>query len=296
VPIPYAENLSADLCQGDVLKRTPELESILSQYHRHFYEHSKNQFFIVLTQSCDLVPRNGGCTSRYITLAAVRRLSVAFEREFAQFRKDELELPFAVSTYGARQKMHDFLQRLANNNESKYFFLRRFPERSFPDDCCAILSLSVPIKADEHYSTCQDAKILELDSEFQAKLGWLVGQLYSRVGTRDLTDDEVRVFVRQILETAAVWVDEKVLDETSDRVQRWRQDNPGGLLTESDLKRIVAEIPTRSDKVFDRIAELLEVSQTLTALKDRGYLPARGVERIMRGLRQDALLRSLLKD
>ena len=40
------------------------------------------RYFIVLTQSCDLVRRNGGrCTSPHVTIAAVRPLRVAFERE-----------------------------------------------------------------------------------------------------------------------------------------------------------------------------------------------------------------------
>ncbi len=49
---------------------------------------------------------------------------------------------------------------------------------------CAFLALSVALKI-EHYDLCLAAKIAQLTGEFQAKLGWLVGNLYSRVGTKE---------------------------------------------------------------------------------------------------------------
>ena len=58
----YAQSndyLSEELSQGDILKRTPELDEILAKVHPHFHQHRKNLYFMVLTQSCDLVIRNG---------------------------------------------------------------------------------------------------------------------------------------------------------------------------------------------------------------------------------------------
>ncbi|BAC47429.1 bsr2164 [Bradyrhizobium diazoefficiens USDA 110] len=46
------------------------------------------------------------------------------------------------------------------------------------------------MKADLHLATCVAAKILQLTDTFQAKLGWLVGQMYSPVGTQDMDADK----------------------------------------------------------------------------------------------------------
>jgi len=49
----------------------------------------------------------------------------------------------------------------------------------------ASLKVSIALKSDLHYEKCLSAKVLELSDEFKAKLGWLVGNIYSRVGTTD---------------------------------------------------------------------------------------------------------------
>ena len=50
------------------------------------------------------------------------------------------------------------------------------------------LQLSVALKV-EHYDLCLDAKIAELKEPFQAKLGYRVGHMYSRVGTAEWSDN-----------------------------------------------------------------------------------------------------------
>src|SRR5689334_11423033 len=62
-----------ELYQGDIIARTPAVEAILSDYHRYFLD-AKYTFFIVTTQSCDLVVRGGTCKADYIALAVVREL------------------------------------------------------------------------------------------------------------------------------------------------------------------------------------------------------------------------------
>ncbi len=47
------------------------------------------------------------------------------------------------------------------------------------------LKVSIALKSGEHYDECLKAKKIELADEFKAKLGWLVGNMYSRVGTTD---------------------------------------------------------------------------------------------------------------
>ena len=72
---------SDDLQQGDVISRTQQLDAVLKDVHPHYFYGEDYRYFLVLTQSCDLVRRPGYksalCKSRYITLAAIRPLEKA---------------------------------------------------------------------------------------------------------------------------------------------------------------------------------------------------------------------------
>jgi hypothetical protein len=158
-----------ELYQGDVLERTPELNAILAEVHPHFFQKEKNLFFMVLTQSCDLVLRgaDGGCRAPYISIAPIRTVDSVVSKEVGK-----LSLPIAaevpVLTDKSKTKLSEFLQRLYNNNEPGYFFLEP-ADTPLPEDCCTYLTLSVPIKAAEHY-TKLIAKRLELDSALTQSL------------------------------------------------------------------------------------------------------------------------------
>ena len=78
------------------------------------------------------------------------------------------------------------------NKEPDYFFLSDDTSLGFPDRMVAFLKLSISLKADLHYDTCLSAKVLGLTDAFKAKLGWLVGNMYSRVGTPDWVSDRAK--------------------------------------------------------------------------------------------------------
>lgn len=80
----YREPDSAKLKQGDILKKTPALLDIIEKVHPH-YANDDYLFFQVLTQTCDLVRRNGVCKSHYITLAAVRSFDLIVRRAIEGF-------------------------------------------------------------------------------------------------------------------------------------------------------------------------------------------------------------------
>ncbi len=79
----YHDNVDApDLQQGDLLKRTAELEGLLRSYYPLYAAKEENRHFLVLTQTCDLVRReNNRCATRYIAIAPVRPLQVALQRK-----------------------------------------------------------------------------------------------------------------------------------------------------------------------------------------------------------------------
>lgn len=198
------------LQQGDVLERTSDLEAILQEVHPHYYSSSSYKHFIVLTQTCDLVPRYGGerkCKSRYITIAAVRPLKLVVEREIdrlMQLRNYDYQL--GVTDDKTRSSLKNFVERLLNNNEDDFFYLEADPSRNLPDDSCAFLHLSIALKSDLHYDTLLRSKVLQLRVDFQHKLGYQVGKSYSRVATEDwvpgtLTDVDFQKKIGRIIKS-----------------------------------------------------------------------------------------------
>ena len=173
------------LCQGDLLRITDSIKEILKEIHPYFLN-NQYKYFMVLTQSCDLVRRNGiKCKTPYITLAAVRDFDSFFEEYLVKEKYVEKTNDILLMDSKKRDRGFQFLERLYNNTESDYFFLYREPVLSFPNSMVATLKVSIALKSELHYDKCLAAKVLELSDEFKAKLGWLVGNIYSRVGTTD---------------------------------------------------------------------------------------------------------------
>ena len=208
----YGPRDESQLNQGDVLRRTPEVETILTEVHPH-YTRPDYRFFIVLTQSCDLIRRDGErCASQYVTLAAVRPLRLVLEREIRRFQYKAIEKKLGICSRAQHPKMVQLAERLLNNNQAGYFFLQGEPGSGLEEDFCAFLQLSVALKAELHYEKLLAAKILQLSESFQHKLGHLVGTMYSRVGTEDwvpmhATEAEFRSRTGELVEDVVVWLE-----------------------------------------------------------------------------------------
>ena len=64
----YIQSSDADmksLCQGDVLNITEELAEVLRNIHPYFLN-EQYKYFMVLSQSCDLIRRNGRIARHHI--------------------------------------------------------------------------------------------------------------------------------------------------------------------------------------------------------------------------------------
>lgn len=181
----------SSLCQGDLLRITDDLKSTLEIYHPYFVN-EQYQYFMVLTQSCDLVRRGGGnkCKTPYITLAAVRRFDDFFKRLLLENKYAENVNGLLLMDTKNRERAYQLLERIYNNTESDYFFLYEQGELGLSNSMLATLKVSIALKSEEHYEKCLAAKFIELSDEFKAKLGWLVGNIYSRVGTTDWSSIE----------------------------------------------------------------------------------------------------------
>lgn len=180
-----------ELKQGDLLEIDKELVGVLELYHPHYASHADYRYLAVLTQSCDLVRRHGNtCKARYISLAAVRPLRTVLSRALKEFQREEFERETKTCSSRGVTLLRQFYGRLLNNNESHYFYYHEEPSLGL-EPCVAFLQLSIPIKADEHYKKCLESRIISLRTEFQAKIGWLVGDIYSRVGTEDWVPNQI---------------------------------------------------------------------------------------------------------
>ena len=173
------------LCQGDVLEITEELSMVLKNVHPYFLN-GQYKFFMVLSQSCNLVRRNGkSCKTPYITLAAVRSYSDFLEKMLLKGKYAEKVDELLLMDEKNRDRAYQLVERVYNNTEPEYFFLYKEEALEFPESMVAYLKVSIALKSNEHYDKCLKAKKIELTDEFKAKLGWLVGNMYSRVGTAD---------------------------------------------------------------------------------------------------------------
>jgi hypothetical protein len=274
--------------QGDVLQRTPALDELLKTVHPHFYQHPKNRYFLVLTQSCDLVIRQGGqCKAPYISLAPVRTLDLVMDRQLAQSSLAQVKAELPVVTARNKQKLSDFLHRLFNNNEHSYFYLDS-QDTPLETDCVAFLNLSIAIKADLHFQTCLHAKILQLNDTFQAKLGWLVGQMYSRVGTRDWESSALNAKVRKTLKDAAIWVEDanaRALVEAFGQLQQAAGQD--AQMTTAEVEQAISRAPTKKQLVMK------EADRVIKAAVGGDQAPL--AEKIRKRLDNDADFSTLLR-
>lgn len=272
-----------DLQQGDILRPTQELSQVFGQVHPHFTD-PKYLSFLVLTQSCDLVRRNGRCSTRYISVAVVRSLAEVLIRLL-----DTVCPPIQPGVYSERHrpKAEQLLERVFNQNEGRLGLFYLFPDADvgLGEDAVAFLRVSVTFRAD-HYPLMVQARTGRLAGPFESKLGWLIGNLYSRVATPDWEPSELRTrteaYLGESAEQGVHWVPE----------ERLRQLRKAGIpvdrLAPADLLDPKAfPVPNSRDLGIERVVNILtEILETA----DSGLL-----KRFKQRLENDATLRSTFR-
>lgn len=175
-----------DLAQGDIIARGAPVLGVLNQVHKYFCD-PKYLCYLVITQSCDLVIRGESCKARYITLPVVRSLEGLIPDVL-----DELCDPVAPGVYPDESKYEaqQFLNRLLNQNEQAHgiFYLHPDADVGIAVPAVAMLRVSIALRSREHYSVLKAARSGRLGTSFRNKLGWLAGNLFSRVDTPDWAD------------------------------------------------------------------------------------------------------------
>lgn len=238
----YADVDPKALLQGDILDRTPELVALLQEVHPHFARQIEYLQFIVLTQSCDLARRDGkSCGTPYIAIGAVRSLDdVVWNKEVARFGRD-LAIGRCLSPKG-RNRLHMLVERLLNNTEGEYFFLRANAHegQGVGVDSCACLRVKAVLRS-EHYDVLLGAKRAQLSAVFQAKIGWLIGNIYSRVGTPDWQSNKQTEQFRALvdgIEARGQYVSQELFTRASRAAKRAADG-----AYEDEFRRVIASPP-----------------------------------------------------
>jgi len=248
------------LMQGDVLNKTEELTEILTANHPNFGSNLDNILFMVLTQSCDLVRRDGAApVCPCIALSPVRPIETILVREATRFQEHAWQTDGRALGKKSSDRLAQLVQRLLDNNEDSYFYLHADAECQIYENCCAILTLSIPLEA-HCYEICLKAKIAQLKETFQAKLGALIGKVYNRVGTVEwdthFPGKNVRTAASELLKGVFTILDDERIKEGIDDLKA--AGNYENMKSLEILKYVHdKQIATRSQKFKNRAEKVL---------------------------------------
>lgn len=276
------------LCQGDVLEITEELSMVLKNVHPYFLN-GQYKFFMVLSQSCDLVRRNGkSCKTPYITLAAVRSYSDFLEKMFLKGKYAEKVDELLLMDEKNKDRAYQLVERVYNNTEPEYFFLYKEEALEFPESMVAYLKVSIALKSNEHYNKCLNAKKIELTDEFKAKLGWLVGNMYSRVGTADwggvMSDQSRKDMLNNDLNSMCIIGNKEQLKMLKREFLEQREFS----FNHEEAVEFISNIAlkTKYDKVMDIIEEVIQTSGK--------KIPVDEKEKLLKSIRSRSALKTLI--
>lgn len=269
----------SDLRQGDILEPTEALTELFRDVHPHFAQ-KKYRGFLIVTQSCDMVRRKDKgrkCSTTHINLSVIRSLS--------DIISDSLKDRFGYLAPGIYDKQMEkavraLAERLVNQNENTLGLFCLHPEidSGISVHSVAILRVAISIKASLHYGKLIAARVGRLSAEFQPKLGWMVGNLYSRVGVTDWkeisedknTNSEEKL-ITDILafnRDEPVWLDKQIyqrilyekpnfdklpISEQKEIIQKFRPDSPKDKLIDIIIETIKKVIPDMTDEHLKKI-------------------------------------------
>ncbi|HPF41234.1 MAG TPA: hypothetical protein P5081_18100 [Phycisphaerae bacterium] len=271
-----------DLFQGDIIEPTKSLRQILEIVHPHFLD-AKYIAFMVTTQSCDLARRRKNF-GHQVNLCVVREISSIAQNLFDLACGTQIPGVFDRSK---KANLKELLARIVNQNEQAIglFYLHPDLDAGVSTPCVAMLRIGIALRS-KHYDVLKASRRGRLRPEFQAKLGWLVGNLYSRVGTEDWSFPADRKLVQDgIIADASECVPATWL--SSDAINRARK---MGLSNAEQVSRAINELePAPLDKRL-----LIELGNILS-LPEFG-IPAESQARLLKRLPSIASFAELLRE
>lgn len=181
-------NQNDDLQQGDLVFPENEIKSLINQNGAII--ESDIIAFIVITQSCDLVSRDNSVKTDYINFAIVKDFEIILQHILNNLNKKIIDNVYFEKE---KSKNTELVQRIINQNEKDLGLFYLYPDldkTQIADHSVALLRNNFSINS-KHYEVIKKHRFGRIQPEFQHKLGWIVGYLYSRVGTHDWSEDAV---------------------------------------------------------------------------------------------------------
>ncbi len=268
-------NINEDLQQGDIIIRRPEYDDDICKIIEEYFPtlpHKKYIAYLVITQSCDLARREENenrCKADYINLVGVQRLEDVFltlvDKICGKYRQK-----YGYYASSGKDSACELLQRICNQNEWSIgiFFLHDNADFGLSHNSIAMLQESFAIKATEYYDSLLNSRSGRLTPQFQNRLGWLVGNLYSRVATVDFPEDEYKeirekLFKKNGNKNLPIWLlkrqIKKIKNETGQEISELEKDNLDGLIASFDP--ISENIHKSSERIVEILKEIVEISQ-----------------------------------
>jgi hypothetical protein len=258
-----SEFAAQELLQGDILERNELLAAAIGQAHQYYaFEAVDYTHFLVLTPTCELVRRDGRCSSRYISLAAIRPLSLVFERQLRSY-KQSIKAPGVFCSSVKRPQAEQFAMRLLHNAEDGYLFLPGELFGEGEEDRCAFLKLSIAIRID-HYDVCLKAKIKQLAKDYSAKVGFLTANLYGQVATQAIEEQSEINFeeiiaeykIRNLDRSGVYWLSPQRIKHLRSLISAKRVELNRDLYN-NEVSEIVSHLKGDQELLVDRIMKLI---------------------------------------
>ena len=247
-----------DLHQGDILEPTEELRSVLTKVHPHFLD-PKYSAFLLITQSCDMAIRSGCVETNYLNIAVVRPLESVIHDFLSHVCRPIIDQVYIKET---KEKAHDLMERLFNQNEQTLglFYLHTDSTAGIDAPSVALLRIAVTLRV-EHYEILKKARRGRLKPEFSNKLGWLIGNLYARIGTEDWHNDERKKDLEKLIkqyidsgeEFSPAWIPQSLVDKAKESGVNL------GLLSKIDIHEELKKYkpPTAKEQTVEQVKRVL---------------------------------------
>ncbi len=252
-----------NLKQGDVLHFHPRLkEAILNEHHGYCDNKPDIKYLIILTQRCDLIRHSSGCKAELITIAPLFSLAKFLRDRVSAWQTTRLTAAHNLCSRSYRPYLESIISSLLNNQQADYFFVGRNDDFDVTDDVVAYLNLWVSIAVTHNnYKFCQKSRCASLTDVFRAKLGRLVGDIYSRVGTPDWIDkigkEPFEAKVSETVDSPCTWTDETAL-AVLEREQRDHEAESGDKSVISE-EEVLDLLEKRSRLRDARTGEIVEI-------------------------------------
>jgi hypothetical protein len=209
----------SSLRQGDILEPYESLLSLFKDEYPQF-TNEKYRGFLIVTQTCDLVRRKekgNECSATHVSLSPILSIqdviSDSLKNRFGYLAPE-------IYDFDRRKAVEELVERIINQNESALglFYLHPDLDSGITVSSVAVLRVAISLSGAEHYFTLQEARVGRLSKQFEPKLGWMVGNLYSRVGVPDwkeVVDDRdiEESIIKEILSPIRrepIWIEKKV--------------------------------------------------------------------------------------